>query len=426
MTAAGPAGLLAEVARLFDAGQWAEGEAALDRLLAARPRDGALIFEAASLCERAGRDGAAQAAYERLAKLDRNSLPAWMNLGSLHLRQDRIGEAERCFRRALTISPRLPDAALGLGFVYLRDDRMAEAITAFARAADLDPRRPEALANLGAARLKAGDAAAAIGAFRKALGLWPGNPDLLCSLGTAELQAGDAAAAAATLDGLLAAHPGHVRALAVRGAAAIGMGDRETAARLLDADRVVRPQVLQLPPAYPDAAAFGRALAAAAASHPSLVRDRAGKTTRNGGQTGNLVDDTDPAISAVVQRVRGALAAFLAAEGGPPRAWRLNIWATVLDVEGHQATHNHPGGIASGVYYARVPPPIGSAEAGAAGFIEFGRPPPEFGAADESLIRVLRPVEGELLLFPSHLWHGTIPFRAEEPRVSIAFDAVPL
>jgi hypothetical protein len=29
-----------------------------------------------------------------------------------------------------------------------------------------------------------------------------------------------------------------------------------------------------------------------------------------------------------------------------------------------------------------------------------------------------------MLLFPSHLWHRTIPFRAERARISIAFDAV--
>jgi hypothetical protein len=29
------------------------------------------------------------------------------------------------------------------------------------------------------------------------------------------------------------------------------------------------------------------------------------------------------------------------------------------------------------------------------------------------------------VLFPSYLWHGTNPIATEEPRVSVAFDAVP-
>jgi uncharacterized protein (TIGR02466 family) len=203
------------------------------------------------------------------------------------------------------------------------------------------------------------------------------------------------------------------------------MGDNATAARLLDADRLVRRRAVDVPSAWPSLTAFNVALAHAAEQHPTLVRDRAGKTTRNGGQTGNLVDDPDPAVAALVAAVRRALQNFLAAGAVPPKAWRLNIWATVLEVDGHQATHNHPGGAASGVYYVRVPSPIGTATAGEAGFIEFGRPPAEFGAANPALIRTLRPEEGALLLFPSHLWHRTIPFSAASARISIAFDAVP-
>jgi hypothetical protein len=28
-------------------------------------------------------------------------------------------------------------------------------------------------------------------------------------------------------------------------------------------------------------------------------------------------------------------------------------------------------------------------------------------------------------LFPSYMWHGTIPFRSDEPRMTVAFDVVP-
>lgn len=38
----------------------------------------------------------------------------------------------------------------------------------------------------------------------------------------------------------------------------------------------------------------------------------------------------------------------------------------------------------------------------------------------------VRPREGLLLLFPSYFYHRTLPFRADAPRISVAFDAVPL
>lgn len=417
---------LAEPARLYAAGRIAEAERRLDALQKARPGDAEFQFNLAALADQAGRTERARAGYERVLRLAPNALAAWMNLGSVQLRLDNAAEAERCFRRAAELAPGLADAALGLGFALTRAESAEAAAAAFSRAVELDPRRPEALANLGAARLKLGDAPGAGDALRRALALAPANADIACSLGIAELQSGDAAAAAATLDRLLARTPSHARALGARAAAAIRLGDRARAALLLDADRLVRRHPIALPPAYPTLTAFHVALAQAAEQHPTLVRGRAGKTTRNGGQTGNLADDPDPAIAALVGEVRQALDAFLAADGQAPKAWRLNIWATVLEIDGHQATHNHPGGAASGVYYVRVPSPIGSVAAGEAGFIEFGRPPPEFGAVDEGLIRTIRPEEGAMLLFPSHLWHRTVPFRADRARISIAFDAVPM
>jgi hypothetical protein len=37
----------------------------------------------------------------------------------------------------------------------------------------------------------------------------------------------------------------------------------------------------------------------------------------------------------------------------------------------------------------------------------------------------VRPEVGLLVLFPSYFWHGTLPFRSEQPRLTVAFDAVP-
>ena len=30
-----------------------------------------------------------------------------------------------------------------------------------------------------------------------------------------------------------------------------------------------------------------------------------------------------------------------------------------------------------------------------------------------------------LVLFPSYFWHGTVPFVSDQPRLTVAFDAVP-
>ena len=38
----------------------------------------------------------------------------------------------------------------------------------------------------------------------------------------------------------------------------------------------------------------------------------------------------------------------------------------------------------------------------------------------------VRPRPGLLALFPSYMWHGTVPFRADERRLTMAFDVVPV
>jgi len=58
------------------------------------------------------------------------------------------------------------------------------------------------------------------------------------------------------------------------------------------------------------------------------------------------------------------------------------------------------------------------------GWLKFGEPPYELDLK-APIRRTLQPKPGRLVLFPSYLWHGTIPFRGEQSRTTIAFDVVP-
>jgi ectoine hydroxylase-related dioxygenase (phytanoyl-CoA dioxygenase family) len=37
----------------------------------------------------------------------------------------------------------------------------------------------------------------------------------------------------------------------------------------------------------------------------------------------------------------------------------------------------------------------------------------------------VRPEPGKLVLFPSYMWHGTVPFTTPESRLTVAFDLLP-
>lgn len=79
----------------------------------------------------------------------------------------------------------------------------------------------------------------------------------------------------------------------------------------------------------------------------------------------------------------------------------------------------------SGVYYPDVPPEIGDGEHSHDGWIEFGRSYYMLNSKDTPPVRLLRPVPGMIVLFPSYIGHRTLPFAADCKRVSVAFDIMP-
>ncbi len=103
---------------------------------------------------------------------------------------------------------------------------------------------------------------------------------------------------------------------------------------------------------------------------------------------------------------------------GRPRApLRLaGSWSVRLSGGGRNVPHTHPAGWLSSAFYVTLPD-------GEDGALALGTPPPELGL-DLPPRRVVRPVVGRVVLFPSTLWHSTLPFTSGE-RLNIAFDIVP-
>ena len=106
-----------------------------------------------------------------------------------------------------------------------------------------------------------------------------------------------------------------------------------------------------------------------------------------------------------------------------PKKWHLAIWAIVLEGEGYQIPHIHRSAWLSGVYYAQVPDIV--REKGQAGWIEFGEPGPEYSWSATPQTSRVQPEPGLMVLFPSYVFHKTIPFESDQTRVSVAFDVVP-
>jgi hypothetical protein len=91
--------------------------------------------------------------------------------------------------------------------------------------------------------------------------------------------------------------------------------------------------------------------------------------------------------------------------------------------KGFHVNHLHPEGWISSCYYVTVPEAAKDA-ATRNGWLKFGEPSLEVPLKDP-ILKAVQPVPGRLVLFPSYMWHGTIPLDASSARTTIAFDAVP-
>jgi uncharacterized protein (TIGR02466 family) len=92
---------------------------------------------------------------------------------------------------------------------------------------------------------------------------------------------------------------------------------------------------------------------------------------------------------------------------------------------GHERAHIHPNGWLSGVFYLSLPDLIGDPDRDHQGWLEFGRPTTELHVRSELTIRHCQPAYGQMFLFPSYFYHGTIPFRSNQRRICVSFDVEP-
>lgn len=99
------------------------------------------------------------------------------------------------------------------------------------------------------------------------------------------------------------------------------------------------------------------------------------------------------------------------------------MWSVLLRANGFHFNHFHGQGWISSACYVDLPESIGTGNG--AGWIKFGEP--VLPATTLGAEYFVKPEPGLLVLFPSWMWHGTVPFTgaAQATRLTVAFDIVP-
>jgi tetratricopeptide (TPR) repeat protein len=355
-------------------------------------------------------------AHDRLAQL------VWMRTGD-------IGEATRALDQALAANGQ-DDALWATKAALLQEAGDARAALACLSERAARPQsHPNLLIRAGLAALEL-DSTAALGFAERALKALPGNPTARKLLCAAWLGVGEGGRALTECDGLLQASPDDQYLIAMQTTALRLLNDPRYEL-LCDYGRLVVALPLDAPPGWSNVGSFLTDLT----SHLTALHSPHGhrplyQSLRQGTETTqDLSRSQDPVIQALFQSFAAPIARYreLVGQGEDPLrrrnhgASRFNgSWSVRLRSGGYHTSHVHPRGWISSACYIQLPDGAPADE----GVLSFGKPGLLTLPALDAEVSV-RPEAGLLVLFPSYFWHGTLPFHSEQPRLTVAFDAVP-
>ena len=414
-----------------------------------------------------GRAGDGGRVAERLLQRGIKSAPLWLAHARGLMADGADARAEEALRECLRLDPRLLEAHTQLaqqiwvrsGDLGLATAALDEALSKFteddalwgAKAAILQgageargayaclaPRteRPHAspalLVRAGLAALEF-DPGAALTLAEKALHADPGSGPARTLLAAAELGVGRAHEALGHCEQLLQAAPDDQYLIALYTIALRLLGDARYAA-LCDYANLVLPLTLSAPPPWTDLPHLLADLRTAL----NRLHDPHGhallfQSLRRGTETTqDLTRSRDPAIQALFGAFRAPIERYLEhiGRGADPlrrrngAGWRFNgSWSVRLRDRGFHMSHVHPRGWISSACYIELPDCMAEGRSDQ-GTLSFGQPGILTSPALEPE-HAVRPEPGMLVLFPSYFWHGTVPFESPQPRLTVAFDAVP-
>jgi tetratricopeptide (TPR) repeat protein len=365
----------------------------------------------------------------------RNSLDvlAHRDLNHLLYRLGNDHQLLRSYDEALALHPNEGLLHLAKASFLHQAGRLDEALEEFERAAVAMPAHVTARDAIGMVCAQRGDFERAITEHETAVKMEPNNAGAWRNFAQTLVRFGDAKKAVEIARKALAIEPTDQGALATMGSGLAAIGDAQ-AEELNNFDQFIRVFELEPPSDYGSVEEFNQELSSYLDNLHHDKREFLAQSLRGGTQTLEaLFGRGHKLVEQLRIRIDEAVKTYISDmkvdDRHPFLSRRSNgfryagSWSSRLRDSGFHANHIHASGWISSAYYVSVPDVV--ADTGEKqGWLKFGEPPFESGIKDP-IRRTVQPQLGRLVLFPSYMWHGTVPFRSTQTRTTVAFDVTP-
>lgn len=192
---------------------------------------------------------------------------------------------------------------------------------------------------------------------------------------------------------------------------------------------------LSTPPGYSSFDTFWKQLKAAVNNLHTTEQQPLDQSVRNGTQTvGFLFNSPAKVIQDYRNLLTEHLQQYLAAlpqDTEHPLLRRLSpgfrfsgCWSVKLQSDGFHTNHVHPQGWLSVCTYLQVPNSITANDPQQRGWLKLGETSLQLDDR-EQIAQAICPQEGLCVIFPSYIWHGTVPFKDPGTRITLPCDVVP-
>ena len=402
----------------------------------------------------------AAAAYQQAIKINPIFFEAYGNLGTILQRQGKLDEAIASYQKGLKINPQDARGYFNLGTVLRDKGLLADAVSAYQQAITLFPNYTDAYNNLGETLRDQGNMDAAVKSYQAALKLNPNHANanynmaeflylakkydeaisyfersqlddwqerrLYCLYKAEKFDAFKAnrdalAGGTKNTSPFLATLSSHY---------SINFKQPDTYNFCKNGlDFVYQNKILE-----PNSDLLKNLLNDI--HHADIAERKQGRLTNGQQSAGNLFKRPEASFRALAEIIKQEFLSYKNNFSGadcelihsfPTELEFTSSWYVKMQQGGHLSAHIHELGWISGAVYLAMPTPkAGSIE----GAFEYGTHGDDYPIIKPHNLQSfpvanVMPKVGDIVLFPSSLFHRTIPFNSNEARICIAFDLKP-